>query len=212
MPKPHFSAHSQIQASGKAASAGLLQSATGPAPAGPPTTTSNPAFAGTRRVSGRASLAPGSRVPRASLGGASVGMGMYQPFAMPGMAAPGKKLGNMGGGGKRRESGSGLGLTAQEIDERISRAVEAEVERRMKEKTRDWEAEQKRQLEIARREATAAALAAAAEVEADRSRGTPDRDPRDMSLPSGVLTPILKKHRDLDDELKSRLAELEKKL
>lgn len=33
-----------------------------------------------------------------------------------------------------------------------------------------------------------------------------------QSLPSGVLTPLLKRHRDLDDELKARLHELEEKL
>ena len=32
------------------------------------------------------------------------------------------------------------------------------------------------------------------------------------SLPSGVLTPLLKKHKDLDDELRARLHELERKL
>lgn len=32
------------------------------------------------------------------------------------------------------------------------------------------------------------------------------------SLPSGVLTPLLKKHKDLDDELRTRLHELERKL
>jgi kinesin family protein 22 len=32
------------------------------------------------------------------------------------------------------------------------------------------------------------------------------------TLPSGILTPLLKKHRDLDDELKHRLHELEAKL
>lgn len=34
----------------------------------------------------------------------------------------------------------------------------------------------------------------------------------EQTLPSGVLTPLLKRHRDLDDELKNRLQELEKKL
>jgi hypothetical protein len=53
------------------------------------------------------------------------------------------------------------------------------------------------------------ARAAAAEAEESRRSRTPEKD---MSLPSGVLTPILKKHRDLDDELKQRLQELEKKL
>jgi kinesin family protein 22 len=33
-----------------------------------------------------------------------------------------------------------------------------------------------------------------------------------QTLPSGVLTPLLKRHRDLDDELKARLQELEAKL
>jgi kinesin family protein 22 len=32
------------------------------------------------------------------------------------------------------------------------------------------------------------------------------------TLPSGILTPLLKKHRDLDHELKHRLHELEAKL
>ena len=34
---------------------------------------------------------------------------------------------------------------------------------------------------------------------------------REHSIPSGVLTPLLKRHRELDDELKSRLQELEQK-
>ena len=92
-----------------------------------------------------------------------------------------------------RASGSGFGLTAEDIDERISRAVEAEVERRMAEKEKEWEEEQKRKQ-------------AAAEAERSMSKSP------DTSLPAGVLTPILKKHRDLDDELKMRLQELEKKL
>jgi hypothetical protein len=82
-------------------------------------------------------------------------------------------------------------LTAEDIDERISRAVEAEVARRMAEKEKEWEAEKKE---------------AAAEAERSMSKSP------DTSLPAGVLTPILRKHRDLDDELKMRLQELEKKL
>lgn len=40
------------------------------------------------------------------------------------------------------------------------------------------------------------------------------RSPKKESapLPSGVLTPLLKRHKDLDDELKARLQELERKL
>lgn len=34
---------------------------------------------------------------------------------------------------------------------------------------------------------------------------------KEVSLPSGVLTPLLKRHKDLDDELKARLKELERK-
>ena len=37
---------------------------------------------------------------------------------------------------------------------------------------------------------------------------SPEKDP---SVPSGILTPLLKRHRELDDELKSRLQELEQK-
>jgi len=33
----------------------------------------------------------------------------------------------------------------------------------------------------------------------------------DSKLPSGVLTPLLTRHRDLDDQLRARLAELEEK-
>lgn len=33
-----------------------------------------------------------------------------------------------------------------------------------------------------------------------------------QTLPSGVLTPLLQRHRDLDEELKARLRELENKL
>jgi kinesin family member 22 len=35
---------------------------------------------------------------------------------------------------------------------------------------------------------------------------------QETSLPSGVLTPLLKRHQDLDDELKTRLRELEDKV
>ena len=44
---------------------------------------------------------------------------------------------------------------------------------------------------------------------------TPDLIPPDMRsrscLPSGVLTPLLKRHEDLDNELRRRLVELEEK-
>ena len=34
---------------------------------------------------------------------------------------------------------------------------------------------------------------------------------KEHSIPSGVLTPLLKRHRELDEELKTRLQELEQK-
>lgn len=82
--------------------------------------------------------------------------------------------------------------------------MEAEVARRLAEKEKEWQDEQQKRLQ-----ADLEARAAAAEAEESRRSRTPEKD---MSLPSGVLTPILKKHRDLDDELKQRLQELEKKL
>ncbi|KAF5314732.1 hypothetical protein D9611_007258 [Ephemerocybe angulata] len=225
-PKPHFSAPNAPQPVGKLAGASLLQAGTGAglgnagvvvganatfSGGGPGIAGYMPGHGG-RRASGRASLAPGSRVPRASMGGAGLGGMGYQPFAMPGGRGGGfGRLGAIGEAGpsERRESGGmGGGLTEKDIDERISRAVEAEVARRMKEKEREWQEEQRRVVE----EAKEAAKEEAKEAEMRRRResATEGRD-GDMSLPSGVLTPILKKHRDLDDELKMRLLELEKK-
>ncbi|KAJ2912993.1 hypothetical protein MD484_g7419, partial [Candolleomyces efflorescens] len=142
----------------------------------------------------RASLVPVSRVPRVSMGA-----NQYQPFAFSG---------TVGGGGRRLTSIGETqperpGLSEKDIDERISRAVEAEVARRLAEKEKEWQEEQQKRLQ-----ADLEARAAAAEAEERRRSRTPEKD---MSLPSGVLTPILKKHRDLDDELKQRLQELEKK-
>lgn len=61
------------------------------------------------------------------------------------------------------------------------------------------------------------ARAKAAAQEADCSRGqsrsmalTPERS--QVSLPSGLLTPLLKRHQDLDAELRNRLKELERKV
>lgn len=55
-------------------------------------------------------------------------------------------------------------------------------------------------------------LAAEAEMQAQAATPpapAPVAEP--VSLPSGVLTPLLKRHKDLDDELKRRLRELEEK-
>lgn len=42
-------------------------------------------------------------------------------------------------------------------------------------------------------------------------RSTSRSPKKEQTLPSGVLTPLLQRHRDLDDELKARLQELERK-
>ena len=77
----------------------------------------------------------------------------------------------------------------------ISKAVEAEVARRLEERERE-RAEEER-------------LAKEAKDEDDARMKSPRKESK--SLPPGVLTPLLKRHRDLDDELKTRLHELERK-
>jgi kinesin family protein 22 len=74
---------------------------------------------------------------------------------------------------------------ARRLEEREKERVREEEERRAKE-----------QQELAQQQADASK-----EEEASK-----------QTLPSGVLTPLLKRHRDLDDELKARLQELEAKL
>jgi hypothetical protein len=74
--------------------------------------------------------------------------------------------------------------------------VEAEVARRLEE--REKEEEERREKEK-RDEITKA------------KERSPKKEPRE-TLPSGVLTPLLKRHRDLDNELKNRLQELELKM
>ncbi|KAL5496032.1 hypothetical protein ACEPAH_3125 [Sanghuangporus vaninii] len=111
-------------------------------------------------------------------------------------------------------SGSGiLGMTEEEIDERIARAVEVEVARRLEERERRREEEERKEIEKQLLEVV---------QEEDSHGSTPDVVlPEDItrpttsatcsSLPSGILTPLLKRHEDLDNELKRRLAELEQK-
>jgi kinesin family member 22 len=76
----------------------------------------------------------------------------------------------------------------------ISRAVELEVTRRLEERERQRVKEEQ-------------------DVKLEK---TEDEEPIKMepqeTLPSGVLTPLLKRHRDLDDELKTRLHALESQL
>jgi kinesin family protein 22 len=80
----------------------------------------------------------------------------------------------------------------------ISKAVEAEVARRLAEREREREAERvKEEIEVAHT--------------IDPIQSGSKSPEREQSIPSGVLTPLLKRHRELDDELKNRLQELEQK-
>jgi kinesin family protein 22 len=107
-------------------------------------------------------------------------------------------------------------LTDKDIDERvrfsscvpssterilqIARAVEAEVARRLKERE-DREREEQVRLEQEKENIVLG-------EKQDDERRQAQADPK---LPSGVLTPLLARHRDLDDQLRARLAELEDK-
>ncbi|EEB88501.1 hypothetical protein MPER_13624, partial [Moniliophthora perniciosa FA553] len=110
---------------------------------------------------------------------------------------------------------AGLGLSEKEIDERISKAVEAEVARRLEERERERlkEEEERRAADIATQaENTAAGSSGTPSRRSTRSRSKSHSPKKDaQSLPPGILTPLLKRHKDLDDELKIRLQELEKK-
>ncbi|GLB45200.1 putative TRAFAC class myosin-kinesin ATPase superfamily, kinesin family protein [Lyophyllum shimeji] len=184
-PKPHFAAVAIQPPAAKPAPAILQAISTAGAGTG----------AGPRRS--RTSLVPVSKVPRVSMAG-------YQPFALPGAVAG---AGRNGPREKIKEedmhdrSGSlGLGLTEKEIDERISKAVEAEVARRLEERERAREREEEER------------RAREQEMESQPPGSSKSRSPKkEQTLPSGVLTPLLKRHKDLDDELKSRLEELERK-
>lgn len=129
-------------------------------------------------------------------------------------------------GDSDRSASLGFGMTEKEIDDRVrfvaiilstrieasradfadgaqiskavEAAVEAEVTRRLAERER-----QRAEEEV--REKTERATAD--HVVRSRSKSPT----KENSLPSGVLTPLLKRHKDLDDELKNRLHELEKK-
>jgi len=78
--------------------------------------------------------------------------------------------------------------------------VEAEVERRLKEKLEEMDRQRAADEERTRQESEIA----------DTTRDQTFEIPQ-PSLPSGLLTPLLKRHQDLDNELRQRLHELEKK-
>ncbi|KAJ7204506.1 kinesin-like protein [Mycena pura] len=99
-----------------------------------------------------------------------------------------------------------LGLSEEEIDARISRAVEAEVARRLEEREKEMEREQEQQRQRER------------ELENERERqmagpsqhksGSPKVKKQEFSR---ALSSLLKHHKDLDDGLEARLKQLERK-
>ncbi|KAF8887574.1 kinesin-like protein [Infundibulicybe gibba] len=181
-PKPHFAA------------VAIQPPAAKPAPAIVQAISTVGAGSGSGPLRSRTSLLPTSRVPRISAFG---GAGGFQPFVVPGAS----RRSNVEAIQEERSGGLMVGLTEKEIDERISRAVEMEVTRRLEER------EQQRRQEEQERQARES-QAGIPMQEARRSR-SPTME--QQTLPSGVLTPLLKRHRDLDDELKTRLQELEEK-
>ncbi|KAI6127555.1 kinesin-domain-containing protein [Pisolithus thermaeus] len=126
-----------------------------------------------------------SRVPRPS----NVGTGLVPP----GHSRPSSRHSSI-----LQKPDSTVQLTDKEIDERIARAVEAEVTRRLKERE---EREREEQTRLQQEKENIASMA----------KQATERERPEQKLPSGVLTPLLKRHRDLDEELRSRLAELEQK-
>ncbi|KAG6810212.1 hypothetical protein H0H92_012858 [Tricholoma furcatifolium] len=201
VPKPHFAAVAIQPPPGKPAPAILQPISTAGSTAGSGSSVApgpGPG-AGPGPRKSRKSMVPVARMSRPSIAGG------YQPFTFPGAAGRKTFVERIQEEEySDRSSSMTLGLTEKEIDERISRAVEAEVTRRL--------AERERQRELEEQERRAREQ----ELEAQQRMTSPDsalsRSPsKKGSLPAGVLTPLLKRHRDLDDELKARLQELERK-
>jgi len=87
------------------------------------------------------------------------------------------------------------------------KVVEAEVAKRLAAER------QKDQEERMAKEAKEREEAEMRELERQKTGNLQDTLPKsELQLPSGLLTPLLKKHKDLDDELRARLHDLEKKL
>ncbi|KDR80423.1 hypothetical protein GALMADRAFT_242858, partial [Galerina marginata CBS 339.88] len=187
-PKPHFAA------------ASIQPPAAKPAPAIVQAISTAGSGSGTSRA--RHSLVPVSKAHRMSSIGGGNG---YQPFGLTTMA-PGRRppgINEIQDMESNRSGSLGFGMSEKEIDERISKAVEAAVEaevtRRLAERERQRAEEEQREKE------------AAHDMEGRVTRSRSKSPTKETSLPSGVLTPLLKRHKDLDDELKNRLQELEKK-
>jgi kinesin family protein 22 len=78
-----------------------------------------------------------------------------------------------------------------------------EVTRRLEEREREREKEKEDELRHSKEHHRTAS---------GSSRHKSRSPKKEQTLPSGILTPLLKRHKDLDDELKTRLQDLEKRL
>ncbi|KAL0579719.1 hypothetical protein V5O48_002283 [Marasmius crinis-equi] len=198
--KPHFAALNVQRPVQQPAKALLLPEVQPTAPA--PVVESLP-IANTKATRrGRPSLVPRPRVSRVS--------SAFQPMTAPLMQIP--------EGIPTSQSAmafSGLGLSEEEINDRISKAVEAEVARRLeeRERARIKEEEERAAAEQAAREASGSGSGTPSRKRSTRSKSRSPRkeEAQAQPIPPGVLTPLLKRHKDMDNELQSRLQELEKK-
>ncbi|KAF9260345.1 kinesin-domain-containing protein [Marasmius fiardii PR-910] len=176
---------------------------------------------GNTRRSGRPSLVPIAR-PRVSRVSSA-----FQPMTAGLMGIPegaplatSHSMHSMGAG-----LGSVQGLTEQEINERISKAVEAQVAKILEERERastvrvKEEAEEAQRSGISRGESSAPSGSGSGTPSRRRSTrsrsksGSPKKEDvsQPPSIPPGILTPLLKRHKDMDQELQTRLQELERK-
>ncbi|KAJ6478809.1 kinesin-domain-containing protein [Mycena vitilis] len=157
------------------------------------------------RAGGRPSLVPRPASRLSSFG--TGGTGALRPssrVSINGTDAFAQKENLMAKARAKAKEKAPPGLSEAEIDARIARAVEAEVERRLEERERERE----RELELEREKEKEKKAGSSRH----RTRSPHKESPlaKGRELPPG-LTPLLKRHKDLDDELQARLAELERK-
>ena len=92
--------------------------------------------------------------------------------------------------------------------------METEVKRRLEEREKEWERERE-EIMVQRALFEEALVQRTVPQHYDLSTASAislaNQSQHPAQLPSGVLTPLLKRHQDLDNELKRRLDELEQK-
>ncbi|KAL4262008.1 Kinesin-like protein [Pleurotus pulmonarius] len=181
-----------------------------------------------RTGAARQSLVPVPRKQaRASVSVVATGAQGFQPMVMPPLKQE-PPPGTMG-----------LTLTEVEFEQKVAKVVEAEVNRRMEELERQRQAKEARarlsmERELALRATEAGNRASfsdhgddcddrersgsvASEKENRRPRQakskskSPRKESISLSIPAGILTPVLKRHKELDSEVRSKLQELEQK-